>query len=955
MSVSVRPDAAPYSRPYADAALIYRQAGWSGVLPLPRRMKETPPLQFTGGNDIDPTIDQINAWRTAKSSGNICLRMATDTVGIDVDAYGAKRGDKTLAELEARLGPLPATWRSSSRGAGPTGAAGLGGLAPSGIYIFRIPSGSYFKGVAGPSIEIIQRTHRYIVCWPSTNPDNHGEQYRWYRPDGTLADESEVPRAEDLPDLPEAWVDYLSSGTERAKKADTSRSETSEWIAALRRGRPCGKVLNTLDRARASLADDSASAHDTAMRYVRALVMLGAEGHQLGDTAMTAHGRGAAIDALYHLQKAFVANVTNPARGKVRTDNQAEDEFLRLYAGAVKLAMHAIPEPRQEDPECIEQIDNQWPEWIGQTAPAGIGVSPHDVTADGWPSADVVIDDEGHPGTSRRRQPLNVTNAAVVAEWLKITIGTGALSGCYLGANGTNVVYTPRVGEAGYVAPKSDGDSDGPAQVREVTSSVLMALVQYSFAPYRQRDAKDKDPGETVTTLDDGQKVVQSPATIPPISCQIALALPSMLDNLKPLRGVVHAPTVRPDGSVIGRPGYDGATRLLYLPEPGLRIPAVSDRPSAEDIDGARKLILDMIRDFPFVTDHDRAAYLGALLTPLLRLITPPPYKLFIVSAHQAGSGKTLLAQLALAIHGGVFRTELPDKDQEIHSSVTAILAATTAPIVLYDNATGLIRSPILAGLLTSRQWDAREFGKNTSMLQLTNDRLWMMTGNNAAVGGDLARRTVWINIDPGRPDPQLRQGFAIPDIEGWVTAHRGDLLAALLTLVRAWVAAGSPSQRRSSDAYGAWLAALNGILTTAGIPGVVDEPTARPRAEGDEDAEWGTFLRAIHASFGAERWTPKEVLGRLDTGTLDGDVPRGVTVIPSDALPEGLAIKLAQLRSGPLSLARSLGRWLTNRQGRWAGNLTVRKVFEARLSTYWCIEAYAPTTQSTLPDVTSE
>jgi hypothetical protein len=871
--------------------------------------------------------------------------MPDGVAGLDVDAYGVKRGDKALAALVAELGPLPPTWRSSSRGTGQ--AQGLSGLAPSGIYVYRVPAGSYFKGEAAPAIEIIQYTHRYMVVWPSTNPDNHGERYRWYRPDGTLADEGEIPNVADLPELPPAWVAYLSAGKDRAEKADATHGEVTEWILKLRRGPQCGKIVNTVERALDALATDGSSAHETAKRYVHALVMLGAEGHQLGDTAMAKHGRGGPIDAVYHLHKAFVHVVTNKARGKARTEEQAENEFARLYQGAVRIAMRAMPQPSDTDPECIEQYNGEWPEWLGPVAPAGIGVPPDQ--SGPWPTS-VPIDD--HPSTGHSRQPLNVTNAATVAEWLRLTIGTGALSGCYLGSNGANVVYTPRVGELGYIPPRTDGDSDGPAQVREVNANVLGALVQYNFFPYRQRDAKDKDPGDHVTTLDSGEKVVQTPAIVPQNACQTALAVPSMLTHIKPLRGVVHAPTVRPDGSVIGRPGYDEATRLLYLPEPGLTVPDVAHNPSRDEIDAARTLLLEMVADFPFVTDHDRAAYLGMLLTPLLRLITPPPYKLFVISAHQAGSGKTLLAQLALAIHGGVFRTELPDKDAEIHSSVTAVLSATTAPLVLYDNVTGLVRSPILAGLLTSPKWDAREFGKNTSILQLTNDRVWLATGNNCALGGDLARRTVWINIDPGRPDPQLRKAFRIPDIEEWTTEHRGELLAALLTLVRAWVAAGRPGERASSDGYGRWLAALNGILAVAGVTGTADEPDARPRAEGEEDAEWGGFLEAIHDSFGDSPWTAVAVLARLDMGTLETDLPRGARAIPADRLPEALALKLAQIRGGPRGLGRSLGRWLANREGRWAANMTVRKHNNAKNGAEWYIEVYKPTAQEQLPGV---
>ena len=40
-------------------------------------------------------------------------------------------------------------------------------------------------------------------------------------------------------------------------------------------------------------------------------------------------------------------------------------------------------------------------------------------------------------------------------------------------------------------------------------------------------------------------------------------------------------------------------------------------------------------------------------------------------------------------------------------------------------------------------------------------------------------------------PHPELRTGFEIEDLEVWARDRRGDLIAALLTLIRAWVVAG--------------------------------------------------------------------------------------------------------------------------------------------------------------------
>jgi len=190
------------------------------------------------------------------------------------------------------------------------------------------------------------------------------------------------------------------------------------------------------------------------------------------------------------------------------------------------------------------------------------------------------------------------------------------------------------------------------------------------------------------------------------------------------------------------------------------------------------------------------------LLTPLLRELCPPPYKLGAIMARQPGSGKTLLAQLLRIVHGGVFRSELPNDKPELAKQLTSILTQTTAPVITWDNVTGLLHSSILEGLVTSDEFTDRLLGGNTYVTAV-NDRLWTLTGNNLALGGDLVRRALWVTIDPRVPDPHLRTGFAIPNLPDHVRRNRGEILRALVILVAAWRDAGSPTAETSSDIFG--------------------------------------------------------------------------------------------------------------------------------------------------------
>lgn len=507
------------------------------------------------------------------------------------------------------------------------------------------------------------------------------------------------------------------------------------------------------------------------------------------------------------------------------------------------------------------------------------------------------------------REPLVVRSAGHAAEWLKEEIGSGQLSGMF--RRGLELVHCPRIGHDGYI-PSADGADDGPAQVRPMNYSTLASRIQYSYW--------------VVKNTEDGPVAALFPKDAARPACDAVDLLP----NVRPLRGVVHSPIVRTDGSILGAAGYDSATQLLYLPDRGLALPAVPERPTPEQVEAAVDLLDRMVAGFDFLTKSDKANYFGLLITPLLRELAPPPWKLAAIGAPQPGSGKTLLASVARIIHGGVFRSEMPEDDAEMRKAISTILDVTTGPVVHFDNCTGVLRSSTLAGLLTSPVWEDRRLGGNT-MMSAANDRLWTITGNNLSLGGDLVRRAFWVTIDPAVPDPHLREDFAIPDLERWARDHRGELLAALLTLVRAWVSAGRPITRKGSDSYAGWIAAVDGILTIAAVPGVFDARESARQTVGSDDDEWREFLEAVEQEFGATEWTVKALLARVHDGQ-DGSGDYGNAYaashpIPLDALPAELAERAARSRTGLGTLSKSLGRWLMNRDGRWAGRLTVRRV----------------------------
>jgi hypothetical protein len=482
------------------------------------------------------------------------------------------------------------------------------------------------------------------------------------------------------------------------------------------------------------------------------------------------------------------------------------------------------------------------------------------------------------------RLEVDVRNPDDAYKWLVRFLGRPGTPLAGLFRRGIDdLVHTPRVGEDGYIEPHEESWSDGPAQVRRMTTTSLTACLANNVRVY-----KTTATGET-------------PALYPPAAAALAADSPEYLQEVRPLRGVTHTPMLRGDGSILSRPGYDDETAMLYMPPAGFTLP--------EEHEGLA-LLEEMVCDFPFQTPHHKANYFAALLTPLLRLLAPPPYPLYAFGAPQPGSGKSLLADLIRAIHGGVFRSEMVRDAAELRKQITAILDTTAAPVVTFDNLNGVLRSSVLDGLLTSAEWSDRILGLGQDRT-LPNDRLWTITGNNLSLGGDLRRRTVWVTIDPRMEHPEERSDFRHPDLERWVVSNRPRLLAALLGLVSDWVTAGGPLQEpRRSDSYALWEQTVDSVLVHAGCDGTVNHVES-VRKEGLEDEdEWGNTLAGLWRVYGGEPFLVKQVLNGVGMG--EG--------LEEDELPGDIADRV---RKG-LNASKTFGWWLKNRADRWAGGRAV-------------------------------
>lgn len=504
-----------------------------------------------------------------------------------------------------------------------------------------------------------------------------------------------------------------------------------------------------------------------------------------------------------------------------------------------------------------------------------------------------------------KQEPANV-------RWLQSRIGAGPLSWAFRRRG--EVVRVSAIGEDGYQPPADPDDENGPATVTPLHARMLSTQLSKSYEVGVLHPETSSKPEWF------------SEEWFPVADCQRALDELADLPYLRSLRGVTHTPLLRAEqgAGVLMEPGYDEHSGMLYVPN--CDIPAVPVQPTPDQIAAATKTIRDLVADFRFESEHGEANYIGSMLTPLMRLVTPPPYKLLAINAHQRGSGKSLLAEVLRAIHGGTLRT-WPGTEEELGKQITSILSATTAPICQIDNLRGLIRSGTLEALLTTREYTARVLG-TTNDTTMVNDRLWVATGNNMALGGDLDRRCVWVTINPGVARPEDRTDFTIKALGRHVAKHRGEILAALLTLLQAWDVAGRPQDEATSDSFGEWVAAVRGILAHAGIPGTFDAADSRRDAPDPDDEEAGQFLQAIYDTLRDGEWSVKGLLVLMGEKVKDGFdfKPSDRAALLLDSLPTSARGRHWRPGQPTGDLGKPLGYWLRNREGQWFDGSSVER-----------------------------
>jgi len=335
------------------------------------------------------------------------------------------------------------------------------------------------------------------------------------------------------------------------------------------------------------------------------------------------------------------------------------------------------------------------------------------------------------------------------------------------------------------------------------------------------------------------------------------------------LNGIIEAPSLRSDGSVLDRPGYDIQSGL-YL-DPGTTLfESIPSHPTLEAARTALEKLLAILEGFPFVDAASLSVAIALLIgSPIRHAVRSMP--MTGITAPKPGSGKTLLASLAGYVATGrtpalISQAESPEEERK---RLLALLLEGSAVTVI-DNCERPITSDVLCTALTESEIRDRVLG-STRTVSVPTATVWICTGNNLRFDGDLSSRALLCRLDPKCERPEERS-FA-RNLHEDVPLRRAELVTAALTICRAYIVAGYPVVNAPTfGRFEQWSRLVREPLIWLGMADPCETRKA-VEAGNTERENLANLLDAWHQAFGSSQQTVVEVLKSLEPALLLADL----------------------------------------------------------------------------------
>lgn len=403
------------------------------------------------------------------------------------------------------------------------------------------------------------------------------------------------------------------------------------------------------------------------------------------------------------------------------------------------------------------------------------------------------------------------------------------------------------------------------------------------------------------------------------------------------IAGVISAPTMRPDGSLLTEPGYDQQTGLLLVDPP--RMLSIPDFPTRNDAERSLALLQSLLTGFPFADDVAKSCALSAMITPVVRGAFPVT-PMHTSRAPAPGTGKSFLYDTVAAIAIGQPMPVISTggSEQELEKRLgTAMMAGQ--PLMSIDNITGELGGDALCQLIERPTVYVRILGRSESVRIDARGTSLFATGNNFVIIGDVCRRAVTTSLDAGVERPELRQ-FEFDPVD-MVLAERGKYIAAALTICRAYLVAGRPKKAPKLASFEGWSDTVRSALIWLGQA----DPAQSMEAAISEDPEREELSEMLEA------WSAAIGIGPETRRRLADVLPKALSMVretqAGDLQPEfpdfhAAIVTMARRSTGGKTAqpdAKMFGKWLQKIKAKIVAGRKFMCLSDAKRGNQWWVE----------------
>jgi hypothetical protein len=321
---------------------------------------------------------------------------------------------------------------------------------------------------------------------------------------------------------------------------------------------------------------------------------------------------------------------------------------------------------------------------------------------------------------------------------------------------------------------------------------------------------------------------------------------------LRPLDAIARAPFLREDGSICDVPGFDPASKVLYVPS--ITFPPIPETPSRDDALAALARLREPFNEFPWKEGASESAFISHILAEAARLAMER-CPMYFYDAPMAGTGKSTLQEMAARIVHGTepaMRPWVADED-ELRKSLYACLMAGDRSIWFDNLPDGIkVRSSVLEAFLTSAVWKDRKLGESVTSA-IPNKTVLVASGNNLTPVSALARRSLVVRLDANTENLRERV-FKIVNPRRYVMEHRAQLLVDALTIIRAYISLEVPVKVPIElPSFERWSQLARNPLIWLGM---ADPVVTQLNETDDETKNIGPIFEKLIANFGERTFT---------------------------------------------------------------------------------------------------